>query len=151
MNSEAIKKYLLNNLPYQKPFIFVDSITEIDEAKIKGNYTFRADEAFYKGHFSEFPVTPGVLLLETMGQIGLVCFGMFLLKIWKTNEKIFPVLSHVTSDFHCKILPGETVTVISEKIYFRNNILKCAISLINSKEETVVTTTAICTFTKSIK
>jgi 3-hydroxyacyl-[acyl-carrier-protein] dehydratase len=40
---------------------------------------FRWKLRFYKGHFEHHPVTPGVILTETMAQIGLVCLGIFIL------------------------------------------------------------------------
>ena len=76
MNSVEIIKLL----PYTKPFLFVDELTEISENGISGNYTFQENEFFYKGHFKENPITPGVILTETMAQIGVVCLGIFLLK-----------------------------------------------------------------------
>jgi 3-hydroxyacyl-[acyl-carrier-protein] dehydratase len=44
---------------------------------VEGHFTFDENH-FYKGHF-EHPVTPGVILTETMAQIGLVCLGIFIL------------------------------------------------------------------------
>ena len=42
---------------------------------------------FYKGHFKENPITPGVLLIETMAQIGVVCLGIYLLKNEISSDK----------------------------------------------------------------
>ena len=67
-------------LPYQKPFLFVDSINDLSEKGIVGHYTFKEDEIFYEGHFKDNPITPGVILTECMAQIGLVCLGIYLLK-----------------------------------------------------------------------
>jgi 3-hydroxyacyl-[acyl-carrier-protein] dehydratase len=54
---------LLDLLPQQRPFRFVDEIVEVDEQRIVGRYTFREDEWFYAGHFPGRPITPGVILL----------------------------------------------------------------------------------------
>ena len=67
-------------LPYTKPFLFVDEITQISETGVTGNYTFKENEYFYEGHFINNPITPGVILTETMAQIGVVCLGIYLLK-----------------------------------------------------------------------
>ena len=69
---------IIQNLPYQHPFLFVDALTEISENGISGNYTFKENAFFYEGHFKENPITPGVLLTETMAQIGVVCLGIYL-------------------------------------------------------------------------
>ncbi len=66
MNSATI----ISKLPYKKPFLFVDEILQIDEDGCTGSYTFPEDSDFYKGHFKDHPVTPGVILTECMAQIG---------------------------------------------------------------------------------
>ena len=63
-------------LPYQEPFLFVDELTTISSEGVTGNYTFKKDAYFYKGHFKNNPITPGVILTECMAQIGLVCLGI---------------------------------------------------------------------------
>jgi 3-hydroxyacyl-[acyl-carrier-protein] dehydratase len=77
MNPEEI----IRNLPYQKPFLFVDELLEVSENGVTGTYTFLEDAFFYEGHFKENPITPGVILTETMAQIGVVCLGIYLLKV----------------------------------------------------------------------
>ncbi|MFH0867662.1 MAG: hydroxymyristoyl-ACP dehydratase [Bacteroidota bacterium] len=147
MISPELEKKILSCLPYSKPFLFVDSIIDVNEAEIKGSFKFLSTEPYYKGHFRQKPVTPGVLLLETMGQIGLVCFGIYLNKIYETNIPFTPILSHLESDFLGIVLPGKTVYVHAQKEYYRNNILKCRITMTDSENRTVLTTIAICTFT----
>ena len=71
---------IISALPYQSPFLFVDDLTAISENGISGNYTFKKEAFFYQGHFKNNPITPGVILTETMAQIGVVCLGIFLMK-----------------------------------------------------------------------
>jgi 3-hydroxyacyl-[acyl-carrier-protein] dehydratase len=71
-------KEIVTYLPYTDPFLFVDEILEVDDQKIVGVYTYKPSLEFYKGHFKDHPVTPGVILIETMAQIGLVCLGIYL-------------------------------------------------------------------------
>lgn len=71
-------KEIVTYLPYTDPFLFVDEILEVDDEKIVGVYTYKPSLDFYKGHFKDHPVTPGVILIETMAQIGLVCLGIYL-------------------------------------------------------------------------
>ena len=135
MNSTEIIK----NLPYQKPFLFVDELTEISENGITGNYTFNEKEFFYEGHFKNNPITPGVILTETMAQIGLVCLGIFLLKDEILSEEKKPKIALTSNqvDFFLPVLPNEKVIVISEKEYFRFNKLKCKVKMMNEKNELV--------------
>lgn len=131
-------KQIIKNLPYQAPFLFVDELTEISENGISGNYTFKENAFFYEGHFKENPITPGVILTETMAQIGVVCLGIFLLqdKISTTKKPQVALTSNVV-DFYVPVLPNEKVRVISEKEYFRFNKLKCRVKMINAKNELV--------------
>ena len=83
-------------------------------------------------------ITPGVILTETMAQIGVVCFGIYLLKDEISSSKKPQIaLTSNQVDFYLPVLPNEKVTVISEKEYFRFNKLKCSVKMINSKNELV--------------
>jgi 3-hydroxyacyl-[acyl-carrier-protein] dehydratase len=129
---------IIELLPYQRPFLFVDAIDTVSENEIRGHYTFRKDEYFYKGHFKDNPITPGVILTECMAQIGLVCFGIFLLKDELQNAKKPQVaLTSNKIDFYLPVLPGEKIIVHSEKEVFRFNKLKCKVKMLNKKGELV--------------
>jgi len=130
------KEDIISKLPYSRPFLFVDEIIKIDGDGVEGEYTFDENLDFYKGHFKDNPVTPGVILTEVMAQIGLVCLGVFLL-----NEEFSKIsviaLTSVSIDFLKPVYPKEKVTVVSKKIYFRFGKLKCEVSMQNEKGETV--------------
>lgn len=127
---------IIAKLPYSKPFLFVDEISAIDENGVVGSYTFDEDSDFYKGHFIDNPVTPGVILTEVMAQIGLVCLGIYLLdNNFNTVNAI--ALSSVNIDFIKAVYPKEKVIVKSEKIYFRFGKLKCKVQMINERGEEV--------------
>lgn len=131
------KKDIIEKLPYSEPFLFVDDILSVSTESITGTYTFNEDSYFYEGHFKNNPVTPGVILTECMAQIGLVCFGIFLLDKEYASENTNFALSSTEIDFYLPIFPGEKVKVVSEKIYFRFNKLKCKVKMLNTKEEIV--------------
>jgi 3-hydroxyacyl-[acyl-carrier-protein] dehydratase len=127
---------VLSKLPYDRPFLFVDTIVKIDEEGVEGEFTFNEDLDFYKGHFKDNPVTPGVILIEVMAQIGLVCLGIFLLNE-KVSSNTLIALTSTSVDFLKAVYPNEKVTVFSEKIYFRFGKLKCKVSMQNEKGELV--------------
>ena len=77
--NEDLKKEIVSLVPQQAPFRFIDEIISLDEENISGAYRFKEDEFFYKGHFPERPITPGVILIETMAQIGATAFGIYLM------------------------------------------------------------------------
>ncbi len=114
----------------------MDEILSIDENGVEGTFTFDPELDFYKGHFKKFPVTPGVILIETMAQIGVVCLGIYLTKNHEQDDQTV-ALASVDAEFMKAVYPGETVTVISKKIYFRFGKLKCAVTMKNSNDEVV--------------
>jgi 3-hydroxyacyl-[acyl-carrier-protein] dehydratase len=131
-------KEIIELLPYQQPFLFVDELTLISNESISGHYTFKMDAYFYKGHFKNNPVTPGVILTECMAQIGVVCLGIYLMKDM-ISENFLPQIALTSSrvDFFLPVFPNEKVTVVSEKEVFRFNKLKCKVKMFNSKQELV--------------
>lgn len=133
MNAQEI----LARLPYSKPFLFVDELLQIDENGSTGTYTFDKDLDFYKGHFKDAPVTPGVILTETMAQIGLVCLGIYLSENANTELKAHVMLTSTAMDFMKPVFPGEKVTVTAEKVYFRFKKLNCNVVMKNEAGETV--------------
>lgn len=127
---------ILAKLLYSPPFLFVDDLVSVDENGVTGSFTFKEDLDFYKGHFKNNPITPGVILTETMAQIGLVCLGIFLVgKDLNENSQIG--LTSTEIEYLKPVFPGEKVTVISEKIYFRFNKLKSKVKMLNEKSEIV--------------
>ena len=123
-------------LPYSKPFLFIDEITSINENGVEGTYFFDGSLDFYKGHFKNNPITPGVILTETMAQIGVVCLGIYLLKnSFNSNSKIALTSSEI--EYLKPVFPNQKVKVISEKVYFRFNKLKCKVSMFNQANEEV--------------
>jgi len=129
---------IIQLLPYQPPFLFVEELTKVSENGTEGFYTFKKEEDFYRGHFKDNPVTPGVILTEVMAQIGLVCLGIYLIRD-EISEKHKPKIALTSNqvDFFLPVFPKERVKVVSEKLYFRFNKLKCNVQLFNEKNELV--------------
>lgn len=127
---------IISKLPYSKPFLFVDEIISINKNGVEGSYTFDENLDFYKGHFKNNPVTPGVILTEVMAQIGVVCLGIFLTNdSFTKNTSIALTSSEI--EFLKPVYPNEKVVVISEKIYFRFGKLKCKVILKNGNGDVV--------------
>lgn len=131
-----IGQEIIANLPYSKPFLFVDEITFISENRVEGTYFFDERLDFYKGHFKNNPVTPGVILLETMAQIGVVCLGIFILNN-KFSKNSIIALTSSEIEYLKPVFPNQKVRVVSEKIYFRFNKLKCKVSMFDEANEQV--------------
>jgi len=127
---------IIDHLPYSPPFLFVDELVSLNENGAEGTFTYTPELDFYKGHFKDNPVTPGVILTETMAQIGVVCLGVYLLKETFGNQaKIALTSSEI--EYLKPVYPNEKVTVVSEKMYFRFGKLKCRVKMLNAAKEEV--------------
>jgi 3-hydroxyacyl-[acyl-carrier-protein] dehydratase len=107
-----VNKPLYSLLPHRPPFLFVDTIHSVDKHGCLAEYTFKADSAFFAGHFPDYPVVPGVLLIEAMAQCGgaAVVYGnlasskTILLATVKKAKFRRPVLPDEKIDFQIKFL-----------------------------------------------
>lgn len=135
-------RQVLSLIPQQRPFRFIDEITGMDEKQITATYRFREDEYFYEGHFPGHPVTPGVILIETMAQAGVVALGIGLLLLKGIAEeeirKMKTLFTFAESvEFTGMVAPGEKVIVRGEKIYFRKGNIKTEVSIARESGESV--------------
>lgn len=136
---------ILAYIPQQKPFRFIDQIIYINEQEICGSYTFKKDEFFYTGHFPNKAITPGVILLECMSQIGVVAFGIYLLSISLPIDEIKKWLTMFTDaqvEFFKSVYPGDTVTVTAKKIFWRKMKLKTQIEMYDQHQNVLATAIA---------
>jgi len=123
---------LLELLPQQTPFRFVDEVLEVNETSIVGRYTFKPDEFFYRGHFPGKPVTPGVILLECMCQIGVVLLGIYKVGLELPPEEHhdwLTLFSDAQVEFLKSVLPGDTVTVRGDLEFWRRKKLRSRVTL----------------------
>jgi 3-hydroxyacyl-[acyl-carrier-protein] dehydratase len=119
-------KQVLDLIPQQDPFRFIDEILEVDDDHIVGTYRFRPDADFYRGHFPGNPVTPGVILIEALAQVGIVALGIFLLARESEDEvtKTMTLFTDTNVEFAGIVNPGDRVTITAEKVFFRRRKLR---------------------------
>ena len=116
---DEIKKLL----PHREPFLFVDKC-EIIEVGIKGvGYRkFLPNEFFFKGHFPELPIVPGVILIEALAQTA----GIVVSKTFDENEEDISVLFMSVSDakFRKPVLPNDDISFEVEKLNSVKSVYK---------------------------
>jgi len=118
---------VLELLPQQEPFRFVDEITSLDEDSISACYRFRPEADFYRGHFPGNPVTPGVILLESVAQVGVVALGIYLLALEGGEEEVrkrVALFSDAEVDFTGMVRPGDEVRIDAKKVFYRRGKLR---------------------------
>jgi len=93
-------------LPHRQPFLFVDKIMEITEEGIVGVKNVSMNEDFFRGHFPDAPVFPGVLQIEAMAQVG----GIFALSKVPDPENYLTFFMSIDKvKFKNQVIPGDTI------------------------------------------
>ncbi|MES2395245.1 MAG: bifunctional UDP-3-O-[3-hydroxymyristoyl] N-acetylglucosamine deacetylase/3-hydroxyacyl-ACP dehydratase, partial [Bacteroidota bacterium] len=93
-------------LPHRQPFLLIDKIMELTPESVVGVKNVTMNEEFFKGHFPENPVMPGVLLVEAMAQTG----GILVLKTVPDPENYLTYFMKLDGvKFKQKVIPGDTV------------------------------------------
>lgn len=131
-------KQIIDKLPFSYPYLFVDELEYVNEKGAKGSYTFDESLDFFKGHFKDFPVVPGAILIETMAQIGGASVSIYLSSLdenKKQNE--VSVATSYNVEFFKPVYPNDKVTVVSEIVYFRFGKLKTKVVMTSELGEKV--------------
>jgi 3-hydroxyacyl-[acyl-carrier-protein] dehydratase len=104
---------ILAAIPHRPPFLLVDEIVEQSDSRIVGMKLFTGEEDFFKGHYPEFPLVPGVLLCEAAMQTGAILLSPFVVG---ENRKI-PVATRMNDvRFKRMVRPGETIRMEIELV-----------------------------------
>ena len=115
-------------LPHRKPFLFVDEIIRADDEGSESRYTFKPDEFFFKGHFPEYPVVPGVVLVETMAQAG----GAALSSMGKFEKGALFFLATIDKvKLRAQVRPGDTVRIEVKNLRVSSQMIKQSGKLYN--------------------
>jgi len=101
LSLEQIKEII----PHRDPFLLLDEIIELDTFKAIGIKHVTPDEFYFKGHFPGKPVVPGVILVESLAQVGAV----IILSHDKYKGKIAYFTGIKNAKFRKSVLPGDTV------------------------------------------
>ncbi|HZC18442.1 MAG TPA: 3-hydroxyacyl-ACP dehydratase FabZ [Rubrobacteraceae bacterium] len=93
-------------IPHRYPFLLVDRIEELEPGvRAVGIKNVTQNEPFFEGHFPDYPVMPGVLILEALAQVGAV--GVMALEEFRGKLALFAGIDGVR--FRRQILPGDTL------------------------------------------
>lgn len=93
-------------IPHRWPFLFVDKITELEPGiKAVGYKCFSSTDFYFPGHFPDFPVVPGVLIAESLAQVGAVA----LLSMPRNKGKIVFFAGMDGFRFRKPVFPGDCI------------------------------------------
>jgi beta-hydroxyacyl-ACP dehydratase FabZ len=110
-------------LPHRYPFLLVDRIIEIEPERVVGIKNVTGNEPFFEGHFPEFPVMPGVLIVEAMAQAA----GVLVLKsIEDRASKLVLLVAIENARFRKPVVPGDTLRMEMKVIKRKASVAKMA-------------------------
>ena len=110
-------------LPHRYPFLLVDRIVELEPDRIVGIKNVTNSEPHFTGHFPDFPVMPGVLIIEAMAQTA----GVLVLKSIPDREKKLVLLVAVeNARFRRPVVPGDTLRMEMKVIKRKSTVAKMA-------------------------
>ena len=116
---------ILKALPHRYPFLLVDRILELEPGKrIVALKNVTINEPFFQGHFPDFPVMPGVLIVEALGQAGGV-----LVYVSQPEEKRGDLIFFTGLDkvrFRKPVVPGDQLTLELKIVKIRSKVVKMA-------------------------
>lgn len=112
LNKEKIKEII----PHRDPFLLVDEITLLEPGKKAVGYKYvKEDEYYFKGHFPEKKVMPGVLIVEALAQLG----ATIALSLDEYKNKIAYLVGLDQTKFRKMVLPGDKLKLTCELGRFR--------------------------------
>ena len=118
LNLEDIKKLI----PHREPFIFIEEVRVIERGKIGESFrTFEESEYFFKGHFPNNPIVPGVVIVEAMAQTAGVVVSENLIS---NDDKSVLFMSINKAKFRKPVLPNYKIKFYVELINNIKNVYK---------------------------
>lgn len=108
-------------LPHRYPFLLVDRILELEDTRIVGLKNVTATEPHFQGHFPDFPVMPGVLIVECMAQTAGV---LVLSQIPDRKNKVVLLTTIESAKFRKPVIPGDQLRVEMTVISRRSSLAK---------------------------
>lgn len=113
------KEQIMEIIPHRDPFLLIDEVTEIEPGKkVKAIKYIKDDDFWFKGHFPEHPVTPGVLMIEMLAQAG--CVAMLALPENKGKLGLFAGIDK--AKFKRQVVPGDKLELEVEIIKVKGPI-----------------------------
>lgn len=107
------KEQIMEIIPHRDPFLLIDEIVEMEVGvKAKARKYIKQEDFWFKGHFPDYPVTPGVLMIEMLAQTGAVC--MLTKPEFKGKIGLFGGIDK--AKFRRQVVPGDILDLEIELI-----------------------------------
>ena len=132
LNQNQIKEYI----PHREPFLFIDELIDIEKLKkATGIKTFTENDYFFKGHFPEQPVVPGVILVEMMAQTAAALIAYSIKE--ETFDKIVYLMNIDNTKFRKPVFPNDKVFARVNALRSKGRVWKFEGLLVDENEDKI--------------
>ncbi len=113
---------IMQILPHRFPFLLIDRVIDVERRKrIVAIKNVTVNEPFFNGHFPEYPIMPGVLIVEAIAQAG---GALLLTEIPDRSNKLMVFTGIERAKFRRPVVPGDQVRIEVEVIVWRTTAVK---------------------------
>ena len=119
MNIQTIREYL----PHRYPFLLVDRVTEVTDNSIVGYKNVSINEEFLQGHFPEYPIMPGVLIVEALAQVSGI-LGFIMNNTKPSGDSLFLFAGVDKVRFKKQVVAGDQLVLKAELVMQKRGIFK---------------------------
>ena len=132
LNQEEIKEYI----PHREPFLFIDELIDIEKLKkATGVKKFTRLDDFFRGHFPEQPVVPGVILVEMMAQTAAALIAYSIKE--ETFDKIVYLMNIDNTKFRKPVFPNEKIFAKVNALRSKGRVWKFEGILVDGKNDKI--------------
>jgi 3-hydroxyacyl-[acyl-carrier-protein] dehydratase len=120
---EISTKEIFEYLPHRFPFLMIDRVLEIDAEKeyVKAIKNVTINEPYFQGHFPDYPIMPGVLIIEAMAQAAAVGLKAIFPEY---KDKLFVLAAVDKVKFRHPVYPGDTLILEAKGFKKKGSIIK---------------------------
>lgn len=120
MEIDEIKKIL----PHRPPFLFIDKVVNWTDKRIEAIKSVTINEGYFEGHFPNFPLLPGVIMIEAMAQAGGILIAKLIGQEFNVPDTLPLFLGVDKARFRKMIRPGDQLKIICEIISLKGKVAK---------------------------
>ena len=132
LNQNQIKEYI----PHREPFLFIDKLIDIEKLKkATGVKIFTENDYFFKGHFPEQPVVPGVILVEMMAQTAAALIAYSIKE--ETFDKIVYLMNIDNTKFRKPVFPNDKIFAKVNALRSKGRVWKFEGLLVDENEDKI--------------
>jgi 3-hydroxyacyl-[acyl-carrier-protein] dehydratase len=137
---------ILRFLPHRYPFLLIDRVLEADEKRFRALKNVTFNEPHFQGHFPGYPIMPGVLILEAMAQAAV---GTLARQPGMVPGSLVFLAGVEEARFKKPVVPGDTLILEGELLFFRRGLGKVAVRALVEGEERASATLSFALVSKS--